>query len=481
VLGKGVIVAVLCALACVPSALAGDPVQRPPVTWAPPGGRNFTPALHRKITTIVIHATEGGSLVGNVSWLIDDKSEASAHYVVSRDGTIVQLVPLHDIAWHSGNHAVNVHSIGIEHVGETYDPAGFTAAEYKSSARLVAWLVRRYGIPIDRKHIIGHSEVPDPNHPGELGGSDHHTDPGPYWKWGYYLRLVRRYAFPNALKVATTDISQGADVAGVVPWQVETKGANASRVDFLIDGRVVWSDSRKPFAFAGGRGWNTTQLANGTHVLTVRATGDGRTATQRLVVHVTNHEFGITTSSLRPWQKVKGTLRVRANAVGAKTTGLSLYVDGKVWSRDKRAPFTMRWNSRRVRDGRHFLTVAAVSVDGRVAERRIAVVVQNHVAKKRVAPKPKPVAPPQITAENLADGQTVSGVVAWRVHTIGPVARVEFAVDGNVVAAQTSGPWAASWDSSTVGTGPHVLEVRAYTKSGVKAVRDVSVTVTAPS
>ena len=74
--GRGllVVVAILCALACVPAALAGDPVQRPPVTWAPPGGRNFTPDLHRKITTIVIHATEGGSLIGNVSWLIDDKS-----------------------------------------------------------------------------------------------------------------------------------------------------------------------------------------------------------------------------------------------------------------------------------------------------------------------------------------------------------------------------------------------------------------------
>ena len=53
---------------------------------------------------------------------------------------------------------------------------------------------RRYDIPIDRQHIIGHADVPDPSHPGELGGSDHHTDPGPYWKWGYYLRLVRRYA-----------------------------------------------------------------------------------------------------------------------------------------------------------------------------------------------------------------------------------------------------------------------------------------------
>ena len=38
----------------------------------------------------------------------------------------------------------------------------------------------RYGIPVDREHIIGHVEVP---------GTDH-TDPGPGWDWKKYLRLV---------------------------------------------------------------------------------------------------------------------------------------------------------------------------------------------------------------------------------------------------------------------------------------------------
>lgn len=479
---RGVISALLCAFLCVPVALGANPVARPPVTWAPPGGRNFTPALHRKITTIVIHVTDGGSLTGNVSWLIDDKSEASAHYVVSRDGSIVQLVPLHDIAWHSGNKNVNLHSIGIEHVGETYDPAGFPAAEYRASAHLVAWLARRYGIPIDRQHIIGHYQVPDPNHPGEFGGADHHTDPGPYWKWGYYMRLIRKFAFPNALKISMTSIPSGDDVTGIVPWSVATTGAKASRVDFLIDGRLLWSDSRAPFAFAGGRGWNTTQIPNGTHVLTVRAVGAGDHAQQSVVVHVSNHEFAVTTSALRSWQKVKGTLRVRANAVGAKTTGLSLYVDGKVVSRDRSAPYTMRWNTKRVHDGAHLLTVAAVSVDGRVAERKLTVVVQNHLAKPhpKAKPTPRPTAPPQITAENIADGATLAGVVPWRAHTIGPVARVAFVVDGNVIATQTAGPWATSFDTSTVAAGSHVLELRAYTKAGTKAVRDVTVTVTAP-
>jgi N-acetyl-anhydromuramyl-L-alanine amidase AmpD len=488
---RGVVILLLVAGAFVgaSSAHAQDVVKRPNLTWVRGGGSyteaSRTPRSHT-IDTIVIHATDGGSLLGNVWWLSGGHSHASAHYVVARDGSIVQLVHLSDIAWHAGNWKVNCHSIGIEHVGETYDPAGFTVDEYRSSARLVAWLVRRYDIPVDRKHIIGHAQVPDPNHPGEYGGSSHHTDPGPHWRWDFYLDLVRRYAFPEryAIHVDTTTIDAGQTLTGIVPWAVRTKGGTAAhRIDFAIDGHVVWTDQRKPFAFAGGRGWNTTAIANGTHVLTVRASGDGRSATQRLIVRVANRDFALTTSALRAWQKVKGTVRVRANVRGAKTHGVGLYVDGRVVSRDRSAPYTVRWNSRKVHDGRHWITLAAVASDGRVAKRRLPLVVENHVVrtpkpkpKPTPKPKPKPLPPPQVTAQNLAAGQTVSGLVDWRAHTIGPVARVEFVVDGAVIATPTTEPWATTWDSATVAAGAHALEVRAFTRDGRKAVLTIAVT-----
>jgi N-acetyl-anhydromuramyl-L-alanine amidase AmpD len=55
---------------------------------------------------------------------------------------------------------------------------------YASSARLTAGICGRYGIPVDRRHIIGHVEVP---------GTDH-TDPGPHWDWDRYIRLVHQAA-----------------------------------------------------------------------------------------------------------------------------------------------------------------------------------------------------------------------------------------------------------------------------------------------
>ena len=478
---KSLLLLLLCALAGASAAHAGDAVQRPGLTWIR-GSGSYTPASRtppgHQITTIVIHVTDGGSMLGNVWWLSGGHSHASAHYVIARDGEIVQLVHLSDIAWHAGNWKVNCHSIGIEHVGDTYDPAGFTTDEYKSSARLVAWLVRRYGIPVDRAHIIGHYQVPDPGHPGAYGGSDNHTDPGPHWRWGYYMNLVRHFAFPArySVHIDKTTIGSNQVLRGVVPWNVST--TRAHRVDFLVDGHLLWSDSRRPFSFAGGRGWNTTQLDNGTHVLTVRASGAGHPATQRLVVHVANRDFALTTSQLRAWQRVHGTVRIRANVRGAHTTGIGLYVDGKIVSRDRSAPYTLWWSSRRVRDGRHWITLAAVATDGRVAKRRLPLVVLNHPVVKRKAPKPapKPLLPPQVTAENIADGSAVTGVVDWRAHTIGPVAKVEFVVDGIVITTSTREPWATTWDTTTVTPGPHALEVRAYTKDGRRGVLAVTVT-----
>jgi len=123
------------------SAGARSDVRRPPLTFVR-GEGSFTEAARspksHTITMIVIHATDGGSLLGNVWWLSGGHSHASAHYVISRDGEIIQLVHLSDIAWHAGNWKMNCHSIGIEHVGDTYDPNGFTTDQYKSSARLVA-------------------------------------------------------------------------------------------------------------------------------------------------------------------------------------------------------------------------------------------------------------------------------------------------------------------------------------------------------
>ncbi|WP_228282153.1 N-acetylmuramoyl-L-alanine amidase [Rubrobacter tropicus] len=145
------------------------------------------------IDKIVIHVTQG-SWSGSLSWFQDSRAGSSAHYTVrSSDGKIGQSVREGDTAYHAGHWYTNLQSIGIEHEGYVSAPnRWFTDAMYRSSARLSAYLAKKYRIPIDRNHIIGHGQVP--GCPGTGGGVSCHTDPGSGWNWDKYMSLVRSYA-----------------------------------------------------------------------------------------------------------------------------------------------------------------------------------------------------------------------------------------------------------------------------------------------
>ncbi|WP_406136499.1 N-acetylmuramoyl-L-alanine amidase [Streptomyces sp. NBC_01089] len=133
------------------------------------------------IDRVVIHTVQGSYAMA-LRVFADPAHAAAAHYVVRRDGKVAQTVRELDVAFHAGNRFYNEHSIGIEHEGFVDRASSFTDAMYRSSARLTADICARYEIPVDRQHIIGHVEVP---------GADH-TDPGPYWDWAWYVRLVRK-------------------------------------------------------------------------------------------------------------------------------------------------------------------------------------------------------------------------------------------------------------------------------------------------
>ncbi|MFE1880650.1 N-acetylmuramoyl-L-alanine amidase [Streptomyces diastatochromogenes] len=134
-----------------------------------------------RIDRVVIHVTQGG-YASAVKVFQDPGHGAAAHYIVRKDGRITQLIRELDVAFHAGNREYNERSVGIEHEGFVEDPSSFTEAMYAASARLTAAICGRYGIPVDREHVIGHVEVP---------GTDH-TDPGRHWDWDRYLGLVRQ-------------------------------------------------------------------------------------------------------------------------------------------------------------------------------------------------------------------------------------------------------------------------------------------------
>ena len=463
--------ALLLALVAAPAEAAS--LKPPHVTYLGAGTKNFTPAdrAPTSIHWIVIHVTEGG-FAGTLAWLRNPASHASANFVVSRGGRIVELVPRRDIAWQAGNWAVNTQSVGIEHVGITDSPIGFTDAEYRASAHLAAYIARTALMPIDREHIIGHYQVPDPNDPLLGGGIDNHTDPGRFWNWRKYLRLVRSYAYPPVvhhhvgLGIDSSTLAAGQVVAGTVPWNVKVSGP-VSRVDFLVDGKVRWQDHRAPFGFAGGSGFVTRSLPNGRHRLEVRVYGRGGHWTRdRFAIGVRNIRFTVAVSGLRPQEKVGGTVHLQALPNGTRPLRTALLLDGKEIDHDTSQPFAFAWDTTRVADGRHVVTLVARARGALVARSSVTVIVQNQA--------------PIVQWQLPVQAQVIAAPVTLTPEVAGSVVRVDYLLDGNTIASASAAPWTWTWDPSGVAPGLHELTVRATGPNGRSDTATIDVVVRPP-
>jgi N-acetylmuramoyl-L-alanine amidase len=77
-----------------------------------------------------------------------------AHFVVSADGTVVQLVALSIMCRHTVG--LNYTAIGIEHVGFRDADVLHDSRQLGASLRLTRWLRCRYGIAV--RNVIGHNE-----------------------------------------------------------------------------------------------------------------------------------------------------------------------------------------------------------------------------------------------------------------------------------------------------------------------------------
>lgn len=97
----------------------------------------------------------------------------SSHFLIRRNGGIVQFVPCNKRAWHAGvsvwqgRQRCNDFSIGIELEGSDFEP--FTDSQYAALVRLARCLRRRFPL----RDIAGHSDI----------APDRKTDPGPYFDW----------------------------------------------------------------------------------------------------------------------------------------------------------------------------------------------------------------------------------------------------------------------------------------------------------
>jgi N-acetylmuramoyl-L-alanine amidase len=153
---------------------------------------------------LILHYTASPNFNQALKWLTSPQAKASAHLLIGRDGSITQMVPFNEVAWHAGKSqwrnitGLNNYSIGIEldnagplkRAGDTWvawfgtrypnsevieavhkqqkTPQGwhlYTAEQMSAVLEVSTLLVQHYGL----SDILGHDDIA----PGRK------TDPGP--------------------------------------------------------------------------------------------------------------------------------------------------------------------------------------------------------------------------------------------------------------------------------------------------------------
>lgn len=148
---------------------------------------------------VVLHASGGatgkpGACEGSVSWLLRQKT--AAHFMVCRDGRVIRMVKIENIANHVKNSAVDAASVGIEtesgqpdnanpFILSDWDPRAYWRM-YASMAWLIRAIAKETGLPRDRAHVITHEEA-------DRGLARAHVDPGPFFENGRFPEFDARF------------------------------------------------------------------------------------------------------------------------------------------------------------------------------------------------------------------------------------------------------------------------------------------------
>lgn len=106
----------------------------------------------------------------------------SSHFLIRRDGVVMQFVSVNDRAWHAGvssfggREGCNDFSVGIELEGTDFEP--FVAVQYEKLTALTVALRSRYPMT----DVVGHEHI----------AAGRKTDPGPFFDWSFYRTLYEQ-------------------------------------------------------------------------------------------------------------------------------------------------------------------------------------------------------------------------------------------------------------------------------------------------
>ncbi|MEA3192093.1 MAG: hypothetical protein QOD26_426 [Betaproteobacteria bacterium] len=304
----------------------------------------------------------------------------------------------------------------------------------------------------------------------------------------------------KSLAVAVT-LALGAPLALAAPtvaWKTPTAGATmygaysnsslceatasgANRVKFYVDTQEVATDSSSPYQCA----FDTRNFKAGAHTLKVTAiASDGTTASAtRSVTFGTSSTGTTTTSNAAPsvsmtspanGQTVSGTITYAATAADDKAVSRVVFTrdSGMTLATDTTAPYSGTLDTKTLPNGTHTIRAQAFDAEGLSSTSQISINVQNSTTTTANAA-------PSVSLTAPTSGQTVSGTLALSAIAADDhgVSKVVFMVDSTTLATDTTSPYSASLNTTTLANGTHTVKAQAFDASGLSTTSQVSINV----
>ncbi len=200
-----------------PLAMAVVPLPMPlPYDYIPSPNCDNRPA-GTTVNCLVIHSTVEPTTEGTIGIFLNTTRKVSAHFVVGKDGRVVQMVPVERRAWHAGPSvldgvpSVNDYSVGIEMVNLNDGKDPYTDAQVHAVAGILRFLRSRYVIPDSR--VVSHALIARP--------AGRKSDPAAF----DFERVCALAKLDSAFK-PTTVLPEGEKPGGGAPPTPDASGPN---------------------------------------------------------------------------------------------------------------------------------------------------------------------------------------------------------------------------------------------------------------
>ncbi|OJT18181.1 hypothetical protein BO221_42635 [Archangium sp. Cb G35] len=253
--------------------------------------------------------------------------------------------------------------------------------------------------------------------------------------------------------VTLTAPASGSRLSRVVEFSAEASDPEGvTRVEFYVNSRMVGSDTSAPFSCQCDTMLSSADNAS----LTARAyDAAGNVGVSAPVVASIVYELVPPSVSLTApvgGVTLVGAVTITANASdGSGVRKVEFFLDGALLGTDTSAPYSYAWNTLTAANGGHVLSARATDLYGNIAtSTEVGVTVDN--------------AAPSVAITSPVSGAVVVDRITLRADATDNqgVTRVDFFVDGVLLASDTTAPYSVEWDSGSWFNANHTLLAKAH-------------------